>query len=459
MPKPAHAVSPAGRWPIVGLALLGSLVLACDDGRHLVGILGQGQTGNQAGAGGAPVGGGGGAGGRGGAGGAGMVGGSGVGGAIGGTGVGGAGGVAGMGGPVGVGGAGGIGGASGCLAAPGPQPVRMILVDRRQLAERMARLFFADAPDQALLARTATVGSSSDVRLLARELFRDPRARNGVSALADRWLRLGQVSNAAGIALMKGSISPELHDGYVQETRLFMEHLMFQGDGSLRTMLTAPYTFANRALADIYGVSGPAAGFSRIDLDPNKRSGVLTHAGQMFAHPRATHRGFWLREALLCQLIPPPPANTNQPDLSMPPVVPKTSRQRLVDATANEPACAACHQLMDPPGFAFEHFDSVGRWRDTEHGLPVDSTGFVVSLNNGGGLMFRGAPGLGQGLAGTCDVQLCAAETFLRQGLGDFTRNLRPAGISEIWGEFARAGFDLRELFIAVAGSEAFLSP
>lgn len=49
-------------------------------------------------------------------------------------------------------------------------------------------------------------------------------------------------------------------------------------------------------------------------------------------------------------------------------------RQRLAQHRA-DPACAACHDLMDPIGFALKNYDAVGRWRDYEVETEVDSSG------------------------------------------------------------------------------------
>jgi hypothetical protein len=412
-------------FPLASALALCGLLASCDDGRYLVGILGQGKNGP-----------------------------------MGGSGAGGAGGT--------TGGAGGAGGAGGtvmppppatCAAEPRPLPVRALTIPTSQVAERLARLLFADRPDAALLARTESLRTSADVQALTRELFRDGRARGGVHALADSWLRLEDIRNYAGAAVVRNEITPELRTSMQEETRRFVEHLFFGSDGLLRTLLTAPFSFVDQRLATLYGIGAPANPWSLVMLDPQQRSGMLSQVGVLFAHPRASSRGTWVRRAFLCQVVPAPPDGLDEPNLSQP-VPNQTSRQRLEAATRSQAVCNGCHNLMDPPGYAFEHYDPLGRWRETENGVPVSSAGHLTDLPQGGSYLFGGAPDLGQALAGDCSVQVCAVQTFLQQGLGGSLRmGDDDQSVRELWAAFAATGFDLRELLIAITGSEAFLSP
>src|SRR5690606_28192980 len=105
-------------------------------------------------------------------------------------------------------------------------------------------------------------------------------------------------------------------------------------------------------------------GFSRVELDPTRRAGVLTHIGVMASLAKAdqtdpVHRGKFVREGLLCQGVPPPPPDAN---VVAPVVTPDaTTRERFSQHRA-DPACAGCHMLMDPIGLGFEHYDALGQW-------------------------------------------------------------------------------------------------
>src|SRR5262249_23737261 len=143
--------------------------------------------------------------------------------------------------------------------------------------------------------------------------------------------------------------------------------------GDFTTLLTAPYTFANAALAKHYGLAG-VTGTAFAKVDAPGRSGVLTQ-GMMLAHDKATRtsivrRGLKLRTDVLCQIVPAPPPNVNI-TLDDPSQANVSQRARLEQHRMNA-ACSGCHNLMDPIGVVFEGFDAVGRPRTTdETGAPV----------------------------------------------------------------------------------------
>ena len=107
-------------------------------------------------------------------------------------------------------------------------------------------------------------------------------------------------------------------------------------------------------------------------------------------------RGKWVLDNLLGVPPPPPPAavpalkeNTTGlggRSLSM--------RERLSEHRDN-PACAGCHKLMDPVGFALENYDAIGRWRTASEGLPIDASGALPD-----GVKFEGVGGLRKILTG-----------------------------------------------------------
>src|SRR5262249_30569582 len=88
----------------------------------------------------------------------------------------------------------------------------------------------------------------------------------------------------------------------------------------------------------------------------------------------------WVSENLLCVVIPPPPPMVPQLD---PPstTAPTSVRDRLAAHRGKGTSCYGCHQFIDPIGFGLEHFDAVGRWRDTDNGIAIDATGNVPGTN------------------------------------------------------------------------------
>ena len=203
-----------------------------------------------------------------------------------------------------------------------------------------------------------------------------------------------------------------------EETRLFLANA-WDGSATLSSLLTAPITFVNAELAGAYGLPVPASqGFEQVALDPLRAAGLLTQGSFLAVHAKADQtspvlRGKFVLAKLLCKPPPPPP-----PDIvvSPPTVDPRLStRQRFAQHTA-EPLCAGCHSKMDPIGFAFEHYDATGRWRDIDGGQMVDATGALSGSDVDGAL--DGVPSLASRLAHSQEVSTCAATQWFRYAFG-----------------------------------------
>ena len=143
--------------------------------------------------------------------------------------------------------------------------------------------------------------------------------------------------------------------------------------GTFDALFTAPYTFANAALAKHYGLTGPTGStYERVDAPG--RAGVLTQ-GMMLAHDKATRtsivrRGLKIRTDVLCQIVPAPPPDVDLSSLDK--TATSVSQRERLEQHRTQASCAGCHNLMDPIGVVFEGFDAVGRARTVdEMGLPV----------------------------------------------------------------------------------------
>jgi hypothetical protein len=441
------------------------LLAACDDRRYELGTLPDGGGGTSGAAGGAAGASGGGAGGvGGGAGGAaGAVGGEG-GAAMGG--VGGEGASGGKGGASGgAGGEGASGGSGGAVAPPpvaicpvpaGPIPTRPLAISSAHVAERLAKFIWNDRSDAGLLAKAEGVKTNVEVQALARAMFSDPRFANGVDALAREWLGLEAAGSYPGADAVSGMFDPALRASMVTETNTFVRDLFVSGDGSLKTLLLASYTFVDDPLAKLYDLpANPRGGQFRVNLDPARRSGILTQASLLFSKPYASARGTWMMNKLLCQEIPAPPLNMVGAGFQQ--RFDETYRQTL-DRYVASPACQPCHTITDPAGYALERYDQLGRWRDRDNGQPIDSTGLLVRPTDPP-LKFDGVRQLGEQLVQSCEVQRCMAQVFLQRALGGPLRDSDQPAREEVARAFLASGLNLRELFALTAGSASFLAP
>jgi hypothetical protein len=360
---------------------------------------------------------------------------------------------AGMGGATGAGGNPGMvdGGPARACAVPAAMPVRPLVTPGSEIGRRLARLLWLSDADGPLQMASSALHTTADVAALARDMLQDPRSAAGLDALTRSWLHTADALSATARPAAGSAATPQLRASMASETERFVRDLIVNG-GSLTRLLTASDSFVDKDLGTLYGVGGPAMGWQQVMFNPAERSGVLTHAGALFAHPFATHRGAWIHDAFMCQPLPPPPESLNTP-MDVP--AGETSRQALA-RQVNQPACMGCHLLADPLGFALEHYDVLGRFRATENGKPIDSSATIQELDNA---TVDGARDLGQELAASCRVQTCAARTFLAHATARMVADVAEDEAYDALRAFAASSFNLKELLVATVQLPAFVKP
>ena len=254
----------------------------------------------------------------------------------------------------------------------------------------------------------------------AQRMLADPRAKQGIKEFTRQWLGLDKLATVEREA---GNFNATLAAAMARETEDFVAHVLLEED-SVQTLFTADYTFVGDTLLTHYGpdatlAADPGAAGTRATLNTNKRMGLLTQASllTLHAHQNETspvHRGLFIRDRLMCQ--PPPPA-PDDADIALPAATgEETTRERLLRHRA-DPACSSCHELMDPIGFAFEHYDETGRYRESQGDLPIDSKGNISASEDLDG-EFDGALQLTQLLADSQQVRRCIATQYYRFAFG-----------------------------------------
>jgi len=269
-----------------------------------------------------------------------------------------------------------------------------------------------EAPPDEELTELADAGAllDDDVRVeQSRRLLATPKGRARVVEFVWSWLELDALE---GLTKADPAYDADVRERLEQSMRRYLEYVLYEEDASVKTLLAARVTFVDEVLAPLYGLPTPdGGGMERIE-SPD-RPGVLGQPALLaaFAHPDGSSpvkRGVLVRERLLCQTLPPPPptVDTNLPsDPELP-----TTRSRT-EAHVDDPTCAGCHSLIDPLGFAFEHYDELGRWRDTENGVAVDATGELAGTADSNGA-FEGLASMADLLAAGTDVRDCFAMNF-----------------------------------------------
>jgi hypothetical protein len=252
-------------------------------------------------------------------------------------------------------------------------------------------------------------------------------------------------------------LDPTLPQLLVQETRAFVTNLLADPSGDFDKLLTAPYTYANAALAKHYGITGPVnATFARVDAPG--RSGILTQ-GMLLAHDKATRtsivrRGLKIRIDMLCQDVPAPPPDVN---INLEGLGPNLTQRQRLEQHRKEASCAACHNLMDPIGVVFEGVDAVGRLRTVdETGATVDTTSTLSQTFDANGAL--GSPGdLGRRLAGSEEVRQCYARQTFRFFYGREVDQADVCSMARMLKDFNGSGHNLLELLVSLSRTDAFL--
>ncbi len=250
-----------------------------------------------------------------------------------------------------------------------------------ELASRLSFFIWSSIPDEQLL-DLAIDGKLRQEKVLAsqvRRMLSDPRSQSLVDAFASQWLYLRNLDSVTPDLRLYPDFDDNLRQAFRKETELFFESIV-EEDRPVTDLLSADYTFLNERLARHYGIPHVIGShFRRVELKPEyKRGGILRHGSILTVTSYATRtsptiRGNWILENILGTPAPPAPPNVpaleeNIIDESLP------MRDRLAQHRA-DPACASCHDLIDPVGFVLESYDAVGRWREFEHGRPIDSEG------------------------------------------------------------------------------------
>jgi hypothetical protein len=328
-----------------------------------------------------------------------------------------------------------------------------------ELASRISYLLWRSMPDDTLFAAAdgARLRSADDVAREARRMLADDRAREAISDFHLQWARV-DFTNVDKDRKTYPLWSSQLQAALIAETRAFVENLFVKGDGRLATLLTSPASFVNPTLAKLYGVGPPAGNdLAPVTLDATQRGGLFTLGGFLAAQGAETgshpvRRGKVIFERVACGEIPPPPANVPPPRPASPNL---STRERFAEHAQN-PCAAACHGLIDPPGFAFENYDGIGGWRTTDGGKPVDASG-TVNLPIAGPQPFGNAVELMKLLSASEDARRCLVTQWGRYGLGRHESQDDAGSLARASDAFrARAG-DMRELLVALVSSKTFL--
>ncbi len=258
-----------------------------------------------------------------------------------------------------------------------------------ELASRLSYFLWSSMPDEELFAaaRNGELHKPGPLAQAFDRMIADPKVDRFLNSFPHQWLQLHRVGMFQPDPNLYPEYGPWLEESMLLETKAYFAE-MFRKNLPLHEAVDSDWTMLNARLAAHYGL--PASQdleITRVTLKPESgRGGILTHASVLSltsdgTRHRPVHRGAWLSETILARTPPPPPPNVEP----LEPVAsdqPKTTIRAQLESHATQAACASCHAKIDPLGLAFENYDAIGRWRETERveggtgeDPPVDASG------------------------------------------------------------------------------------
>jgi hypothetical protein len=330
-----------------------------------------------------------------------------------------------------------------------------------ELASRLSFFLWQSIPDEALLdaAREGRLITKADVEREARRMLADPKARR-LFNFFEQWLDVDELVGLRRDAAVFPGLNPSLAALLREEAREYVTRTVLDGDGSLEDLLTGEFSFVNGPLAQHYGLSGISGNaFQRVAWTSGKRGGFFMISGALVSHDKQTrtsivNRGLRVRTLLLCQNIPAPPNNV---PLNLGPIDATASQGDRLAAHRSEPACAGCHNLLDPLGEPFENIDAVGRERTVdEGGNPVKTAGMITGTRTLDGAVADGLA-LMKKLASSDEVRECLVTQAFRFVAGREEQQADLCSRQRTLQVFKDANWNVKELFVAMTQTDDFL--
>jgi hypothetical protein len=339
-------------------------------------------------------------------------------------------------------------------------------LDNWEVASKLALSITNTMPDDTLFAAAAAgqLRDPAGVATQAKRLLDGQLGTVGVNNLNFQVYRLGAYDGITRDATMFPDFKPNTPAAMREEVLQFLGWLFAQGRG-IKDFYTTPVGFVNTLLAPIYGVTGTFSSdpvmLTRVDLDPAKRSGLLTQPGFLSSYmegsgdPDIIHRGVFIATRILCKELPPPDPKAMGTVIMESPD--RTNRESVELLTGKGTCGEVCHGLLfNPLGYAFENYDAIGKYRTVDHGKPVDAAdrytldGQLKPFDNG--------VQLSQLLAEAKETHACYVQNMMSYLHG------RPLAVEErtmvdYYARLSRAGMvSVHDLELAIVTSESFLN-
>jgi hypothetical protein len=325
-------------------------------------------------------------------------------------------------------------------------------------ASRISFLLWNAPPDEELL-RAAGAGELTTQKGLEAQVDRmlaSPRLEVGMRAFFTDMLQLDTFDTLSKDSEIYPTYNDRVATAAKEETLRMVLNQTITENGDYRDLLTTKKTFVNRVLASVYNVPYTfKSDWEAYEFPADApRSGILTTVSflSMFSHPgrsSPTKRGVALREIIMCDPTPPPPANVDFSIINGGDAKLVTVRQRLLAHTTDE-SCASCHTRSDPIGLSLENFNSIGQYRKSDENGLIDASAKI------GALSFAGPVALGVVLRNDPKIPSCVTQNIFAYGAGAKGGDLDPAVMAPTKKSFADSGYRLRTLLRSTLTDQAF---
>ena len=249
-------------------------------------------------------------------------------------------------------------------------------LDDFALAERLALFLGESLPDKSLraLARDGSLRKPENLEQQVDRLIEKPVFDRFVKEFLNAWLQLDEINDTDPDRELYPEYAGDwwLVNSMIKESQLFFADLVINNRPAAG-VIDSDYTFLDERLARHYGVDGlQGPVFKRTKLPPQSPyGGILSQASVLKVTANGTVtspvlRGVYVLERLLGYHPSPPPPSVPavEPDIRGAATI-----RELLAKHREDSSCASCHAKIDPPGFALESFDVMGRWRDNYRSL------------------------------------------------------------------------------------------
>lgn len=333
-------------------------------------------------------------------------------------------------------------------------------IDAWSRASKLSYFLWNSTPDEQLLQAAADGSLMTQAGLSAQvdRLMASPRFETGVRSFFDDFLQLEGMMSLSKDGIIYPAFRSSAAPAAREQTLRSITTLLVAENGDYRDLFTTRRVAMNRQLSPLYRMPHGPRDWSMVTLpDDDPRVGVLTQISFLALHSHEgrsspTLRGKAVREVLMCEHVPAPPANVNftiVQDTSNPAF--RTTRERL-KAHLDDEECASCHKLTDPMGLTLDSFDGAGQFRATENGVPIDTTGMLDKI------AFNDSAGLGKALHDNPKVTQCLTQSAWRYAAGRALLPSEETITNRLHEDFARAGYRIRSLFRRIAIDPQFFA-